>query len=469
MTRTERPGSAEIDLEQAIAQIDHLISEHTGRHLSTVQAVILREAWLGSRKTYSQIAQETQYSENYVQQVVGPRLWRQLSQITGEKVTKRTVREALLKYFSANVIEATVGNRFEEPVDSPSCLSTEKDSSFAQLAFPGESVPLQSHFYIERGKDEQRCYEELSKSGCLIRIKAPRHMGKSSLVNRILAHSQAAGAKIVLLHFQQAEAAILSDTNRLLRWICANVSVQLGVSADLDQYWDADLGSKMSCNLFFQSHLLSQLTTPLIITFEDVNVLLEYPQVAQEFLTLIRFWHERSKLDHHWCWLRLIMVHSTEIYISLDVNQSPLNVGLSVSLSSFDLEQLRVLAHRHDLSLSEADLTQLHQLLGGHPYLTRLALYHLAKDDLTLPELLQTAATDVGIYHAHLHSYLSNLQQSPSLQSAFRKVLTASTPTDINQIDGFKLQSLGLIQLSSEGAVVSCTLYEQYFGDHLKR
>ncbi|MEO0769729.1 MAG: AAA-like domain-containing protein, partial [Cyanobacteria bacterium J06649_4] len=395
MTSNGPLNMAEIDVERAVAWVDSLVSEQTGRHLSAVQTAVFRAAWLGSRKTYSQLAQETQYSENYVQQVVGPKLWRQLSKITGEKVTKRTVKEALSPYFAVHAIEKTSEGKAalisEDVLNAPSCLADRE--SAAELAFPEESVPLRSPFYIERGQDERRCYEEIDNTGCLIRIKAPRQMGKSSLVNRILEKSKATGAKVVLLHFQQAEAAILSDTNRLLRWICANLAMQLGLSADLDDYWDEDLGSKMSCNLFLQSHILSQLETQLIVAFEEVNELLEYPQVAQEFLTLIRFWHERSKLDHHWCWLRLIMVHSTEIYVSLDVNQSPLNVGLSVSLTSFDLAQLSVLADRHQLSFSEAELGQLHQLVGGHPYLTRLALYHLAKDDLTLPELLETAAT----------------------------------------------------------------------------
>ncbi|MEO1403556.1 MAG: AAA-like domain-containing protein [Cyanobacteria bacterium J06635_1] len=470
MTIPGQPKTAEMDVEQAVTLTDRLVSQHTGRHLSSIQIAVLREAWLGSRKTYGQLAQETQYSASYVQQGIGPKLWRLLSQITGEKVTKRTVKVALSQYFSVDApdsSDAPNGIAMDNQPGNTPHLSTDCEDSLASLAFPENSVPLQSPFYIERGKHEYLCYQEVNNPGCLIRIKAPRQMGKSSLVNRILDNAQTVGSKIALLHFQQAEAAILADINRLLRWICANLAMQLGLSTHLDDYWDDDLGSKMSCNLFIQSHILNQLQTQLVIAFEDVNELLEYPQVAQEFLTLVRFWHERSKTDPQWRLLRLIMVHSTEIYISLDVNQSPLNVGLSVSLASFTLEQINVLVQRHHLTLSNSDIAQLHRLVGGHPYLTRLALYHLAKDHLTLPELLQTAATDVGIYHAHLHKYLSDLTQSPSLKHTFSQILASPIPIDVNQIDGFKLQSLGLIQLKREGALVSCALYEQYFRDRL--
>ncbi len=36
--------------------------------------------------------------------------------------------------------------------------------------------------------------------------------------------------------------------------------------------------------------------------------------------------------------------------------------------------------------------------MGGHPYLVRIALYHLAQEQITLEELLQQAPTQGGIY-----------------------------------------------------------------------
>ena len=50
---------------------------------------------------------------------------------------------------------------------------------------PGGQVDLASRFYIDRPPIESRCYETIDQPGALIRIKAPRQMGKTSLMARI--------------------------------------------------------------------------------------------------------------------------------------------------------------------------------------------------------------------------------------------------------------------------------------------
>ena len=440
----------EIEVEQAIALTDELLYQHTKHHLSAVQAVILREAWIGSRKTYEQLAEEMQYSANYIKQGVGPKLWRTLSEIVGERVTKGTAKTALSQYFS---------------------LVTSLASHPTGVEHPCGVVALQSPFYIQRGNSDRLCLQTIGSPGAFIRIKAPRKTGKTSLLNRILAHAQSLGCETVLLNFQQAEAAVLSDINRLLRWVCANLSFQLGRPADLDQYWGDDIGSKMSCNLFLQSHILAQRQAaepiPLVVAFEEVHELLAYPDVAHEFLTLLRFWHERVKVDEQWQPLRLIMVHSTEIYLALDTNQSPLNVGLGVDLQPFNSQEVKRLVHSHSLNLGSDEINQLVTLTGGHPYLVRLTLYHLATQDLSLAEINATAATETGIYHSHLHRHLRHLEQYPDIAAAFLAVLSTASTGEISQIHGFKLQSLGLVTLTENKARVSCELYQRYFRDRL--
>jgi hypothetical protein len=49
------------------------------------------------------------------------------------------------------------------------------------LEEPEGQVPLESAFYVERPPIESDCYETIIRPGALIRVKAPRQMGKSSL------------------------------------------------------------------------------------------------------------------------------------------------------------------------------------------------------------------------------------------------------------------------------------------------
>lgn len=292
-------------------------------------------------------------------------------------------------------------------------------------------------------------------------------MGKSSLMHRILAHAKQQDYHTGLIHFQQIEAKVLEDLDYLLRWFCALLTRQLKLKSKLDDYWDEMLGSKMSCTCYIQEQILEQIDRPLVVALEEVNEIIEHPQIAQEFLTLIRFWHERTKTDPIWQKLRLVMVHSTEIYIPLDINQSPLNVGLRIELQPFEISQVTDLIQRHGLKFNETQIEELMTLVAGHPYLIRCALYHLAKEDITLEELFKTASTDAGIYQDHLHRHLRNLQQHPDLAVAFNQVLESSSPVTLEQIQGFKLHSMGLVDLDGNQVTVSCSLYQNYFSDRL--
>ncbi|WP_279239728.1 LysR family transcriptional regulator [Scytonema sp. UIC 10036] len=60
---------------------------------------------------------------------------------------------------------------------------TERD---VVLEPPEGSVPLASNLYIERLTIEQTCYQEILQPRAFIRIFAPRKMGKTSLIARIL-------------------------------------------------------------------------------------------------------------------------------------------------------------------------------------------------------------------------------------------------------------------------------------------
>ncbi|BAZ53476.1 hypothetical protein NIES4103_61530 [Nostoc sp. NIES-4103] len=60
-------------------------------------------------------------------------------------------------------------------------------------------------FYLQRPAIEGLCYEEIKQPGSLIRIKAPKNMGKTWLMNRIVAYARGNGYKTVTLSFNVLE------------------------------------------------------------------------------------------------------------------------------------------------------------------------------------------------------------------------------------------------------------------------
>jgi hypothetical protein len=120
------------------------------------------------------------------------------------------------------------------------------------------------------------------------------------------------------------------------------------------------------------------------------------------------------------------------------------------------------LARQHGLDWSKSQVEQVMALVGGHPHLVRLALYHISRGDITLEGLLQTP-TSAGIYSDHLQRQLWNLQKYPELMSAFARVVTASAPVELDLVQAFKLQSMGLVHWQGDRATPSYELYHQYF------
>lgn len=139
-------------------------------------------------------------------------------------------------------------------------------------------------------------------------------------------------------------------------------------------------------------------------------------------------------------------------------------MGLPIQLPSFTVEHVQALTHHYGLSSFHNLVPALLNLVGGHPYLTQLALYHLAQGDLTVDELLASASTQSGIYSNHLRRTWDLLNAAPELLSALQGVLQ-SMPTGIHldPIQSYKLESMGLITLVGNTARVSCDLYQHYF------
>jgi hypothetical protein len=335
----------------------------------------------------------------------------------------------------------------------------------ASPCYPNGAVPLGSPFYLERSPVEAQIDREIRKPGALIRIKAPKEMGKTSLLMRILNVAKGLGYHTVSLNIEQVDEAILSDLNQFLRWLCANVARQLQLKPRLDEYWDEDLGSKISCTAYFQDYLLQEISSPLVLAFDEVNQIFEHPQMAKDFFPLLRSWYEEAKTLPIWQKLRPIVVHSTEIYIPLQLNQSPFNVGLPIQLNTFSQAEVQQLAQRYGLDWDDDDIRagQLMDLVGGHPALVNIAFYHLSRGDITLAQLLETAPTATGIYHQHLQRHWATLAEQPDLALALDRVLSADHPILLAPILAYKLNSLGLIERSGDTAVPGCRLYQQAF------
>lgn len=359
-----------------------------------------------------------------------------------------------------NRIYASVFN--QRWVDSQSPLTTTFDE-------PEGQVSLDSPFYVERSPIESNCYETVLKPGSLLRIKAPKLMGKTSLTSRIFDFAAKHGAHTVELNLLLANSAVLTNLDKFLRWFGASVGRQLKIKNQLDEYWDTELlSSNSNCTAYFEEYLLPQLNSPLVLGLDEVDRIFTYPEIAPDFFGLLRLWHEKAKNLDIWKRLRLLVVHSTEVYIDLDNYRSPFNVGMPVELPEFTPQQVQDLAFRYGLDWNDTQVgaqgfAPLLEMVGGHPYLVQQALYQLRCQGVTLEQLLQDAPTEAGIYSNHLWRHWENLQKNSELAAAFKKVVKSPEPVELERVQSYKLHSMGLVKRQGDKVMPSCDLYRQYF------
>ncbi len=454
-------------MEDILQAVERILQD---KPLASIQWFVLSQSWLG--KTYDEMAEVSGYRNNYIKEV-GSELWQDLSVALGKKITKKNLHLALEKYLQEKISDQE--NQSQQKFGEESSLKKVSPNLFSgsNIEFPSGPVPLGSPLYINRPPLEELVCNEILHPGCLIRIKAPRKTGKSSLLNRMIAYAKEQGYQIVYLDFQEADQDVFACLDKFLRWFCINVSRQLNLLPCLDDFWDTEMGSKVSCKIYFEAYLLQYIDqSPVVLALNEVHRVFEHPNIAQDFLPMLRFWHEQAKQDQIWQKLRMVVVYTTEIYIPLKLNQSPFNVGITITLPPLTLNQVQNLALSYGLywaadSEGAERLVPLQVMVGGHPYLVSLALYHLCQEEMPLEVLLETASTPVGIYSQHLRELLSLLQKEPELMSAMEKVIATDEKVELDAIAAYKLESMGLVQLNGNQAHTMCELYRLYFSQQL--
>ena len=82
--------------QEALTIVDRLLqTANCGQKLNDLQSAVFLEAW--AQHSYSEISQQLGYEYDYIKQV-GSHLWRSLSQILGEPVSKCNIQAVLRRY-----------------------------------------------------------------------------------------------------------------------------------------------------------------------------------------------------------------------------------------------------------------------------------------------------------------------------------------------------------------------------------
>lgn len=372
-------------------------------------------------------------------------------------ITQSTVRKQI----------ENLGNDFNIGTDKDH--SDERHSRREGLLEIGQQLGLVPYgFYIERLPIETICYQEILKPGSLLRIRASKQMGKTLLMTQVFEQAKKQGYKTANWNLLQLQEDEITNIDKLLRSLCITVSRSLNLNHSLADLWDETVGSKDSCTFYFEDYILSNLDYPLVLALDNVDQVFHLGSISTDLFGLLRSWYETAKTNELWEKVRFIIAYSTSNYPKLSINNSPFNVGKPIELRGFNTEQVQDLSRRYGVAVDSNTVRNLMDMVGGHPYLVRQIFEQIqANPDLTIAELLETAATNAGIYTNYLRDISDTLKQSVELAAAFKMVLESDQPVRIDDEFVFKLDSLGLVAKEGNHVTPRCNLYRLYFKERL--
>ncbi len=358
------------------------------------------------------------------------------------------------------------GNAVQPHVELAPPLPAFDPQWLQKLDVPGGPVRLKSSFYIGRPIDEE-AKSAILREGETLRVKGSRQMGKTSLLARLYQLARDNNYPVLYIDFERADQHHFTDIGTLLLWLAYTIAGSQKTNEPPERYWKGPLGSKDKFTDFLSKEVLATSANPFVLMLDKVDRLFAF-EYRDDFFSLVRSWHTNRAFDNTWDKLNVVLSYSTEAFLFIqDLDQSPFNVGVQVNVADFDrikVEKLNKL-HMEPVKTTQ-EIDALMELLGGHPFLVRKALYDLVIQHFHFDELIKKAYDDDGPFSDHLQRYMLHLDDQPHLRAAMKSVIYEHTsPTDALF---YRLRSSGLVRGTDRHNVhPRCGLYAHYFKKHL--
>jgi hypothetical protein len=270
--------------------------------------------------------------------------------------------------------------------------------------------------------------------------------------------SRTPGCRSIRLNLAAADRRPIASLDELLRTIAQGLVDAIPGSELLAEAAMKRPGTESSKLGWLLEKLLAQ--HDILLAIEKADAVHGLPDQA-EFFAMLRGWSERgTRLP--WSRLRLIVTVSTEPSLLESIDHSSFFVLANpLRLDDFAASQVLEMAHMYDLHPTDSEVASLLELLGGNPYLLRLAFYECVVGESSLARIL--SETNGGIFLPYLLR-LRGWLEAHGLLPIIRQVVTQNA-CEIPFEQYCRLYAKGLLCESSTGVYrLRARLYEYYFG-----
>lgn len=294
--------------------------------------------------------------------------------------------------------------------------------------------PFDARWYVSRPREEELARRYLS-FGKPVLVWGPREHGRTWFARHVVAEWQRAEAEAsrsVTINFQTFGEGAFASLDDLLGEVVAQVAEALSEDTGEDPeavvhaWWTEKHGAgKTRVNGFLARWALPAVAGAggdgrLLLFLNHADLVLRCP-FYNDFAGLLRSWAEKGADGPPWSRLRLLVAVSTwPARLSTEEHQSPFaNLCEPILLGDLGAAQVAQMAQLHGLTWAAADVERLMALVGGHPYLVRLALSDIVDGHCTLDRLAAGETPQQGLLADYLHRARSRLDADPALAAAF--------------------------------------------------
>lgn len=261
-------------------------------------------------------------------------------------------------------------------------------STFASYHYqPGGSLTPDAPSYVMRQADHDLFEALLHGSYCY--ILNSRQMGKSSLRVRTmerLAEQGFLSVEIELLGIGSQQITAPQWYGGIIAELISGLNLRVNRREWLREH--EDLSPVKQLGTFVEQVVLTQVTQPLVLFFDEIDSVLGLSFPTDDFFGLVRSWYERRASQPDFRRLTVVMLGvATPAALMQDETSTPFNIGRAIELQGFQPHESSALVSGlvPYAECPEAVLDTILDWTGGQPFLTQKLCWLVTRQNPHIP------------------------------------------------------------------------------------